>query len=210
MHRIDSANSVGSPPAPAALGTEGYFEDGTTGGGDGTTVDADFMNMVQETILDLLDDQSIAHSKSDYTGLTAAVLAKIRATLATETLKGSVELATDAEALAGTATDKVVTPANLASNLDLVGIDGLVEFPGGLIMQWGTIGALSSKTTVDVTLPLTYPTKHWIAMANSTETGVDNNGLVQARQLSLSQIQIQNTASSPAQATTSNWFSLGY
>ena len=39
----------------------------------------------------------------------------IAAESASETSAGSVELATDAEALAGTATDKAVTPANLAA-----------------------------------------------------------------------------------------------
>lgn len=65
MYRIDTANSISSLPTPAALGTEEFFRDGSTGGGDGTLLEADFLNMVQESMIEILDDQSIAHSKTD-------------------------------------------------------------------------------------------------------------------------------------------------
>lgn len=76
MYGIDSNSSVASPPAPTALGTEGYFSDGDTGTGqDATVVDQDWLNMVQETLLKAVDAAGIAHSKTDYTQLFQALLA---------------------------------------------------------------------------------------------------------------------------------------
>ena len=65
MYRIDTANSVAIKPTPSPLSGEEYFRDGTSGAGDGTLLDADFLNMAQESLIEILDDQSIAHSKTD-------------------------------------------------------------------------------------------------------------------------------------------------
>ena len=65
MYRIDSANSVPSIPPPAAPGAAQFFRDGTTGSGDGTELDADMLNMIQESLIEILDFTSTAHSKTD-------------------------------------------------------------------------------------------------------------------------------------------------
>ena len=72
MYRTDAANSAAAKPAPAAIGTEGYFKN-PSGAIAGTSVDADWMNALQESLIAVLDDQSIAHSKSDHTKLLAAI-----------------------------------------------------------------------------------------------------------------------------------------
>ena len=73
-------------------------------------------------------------------------------TAASTTVSGIVELATNAEALAGTDTTRAVTSAGLASNNDY-SASGYQEFPGGLIIQWGTG---TGGTTV--TFPTAFPT----------------------------------------------------
>jgi len=179
MYRIDTSDSVASKPTPAALGTEGYFKDGVAAGADGTVVDADFMNMVQEVIIAVLDDQSIAHSKTDVTTLVQAIAAKIAneappEVQATTTVSGVAETATDAEAQAGTAADKMVTPDNLGSQFGGTGQDGyfriigtpfLVQFvvaiaqPAGATATWATSFA-STTYTVSWAVALNTPQDH--------------------------------------------------
>jgi hypothetical protein len=77
MYRIDTANSVAIKPTPSPLSGEEYFRDGTSGAGDGTLLDADFLNMAQESLIEILDDQSIAHSKTDPSTFLIALRALI-------------------------------------------------------------------------------------------------------------------------------------
>jgi hypothetical protein len=66
---------------------------------------------------------------------------------ASTTAAGKIELATDAEVIAGTDALRAITPASLlASNTALsqrlMASDGYQKFPGGLIIQWGRTGNL--------------------------------------------------------------------
>jgi hypothetical protein len=72
VYKIDTTNSVVGKPAPSALGTEGFFTD-AVGGNPGTTVDADWMNALQGSLIAILDDQSVAHSKTDFSKLLLAI-----------------------------------------------------------------------------------------------------------------------------------------
>lgn len=71
---------------------------------------------------------------------------------ASESNPGLVELATPAEVLSGTDTQRAVTPAGLAGAMSL-GTNGYVQLPGGLILQWGYSGSDGP-----VVYPLTFPT----------------------------------------------------
>lgn len=66
MYRIDAQNTTTPVPVPGALGSEGYFD-------VQTVHDADWANMLQESILAVIDDQALAHSKTDPTVFLAAV-----------------------------------------------------------------------------------------------------------------------------------------
>ena len=72
MYRTDAANSAPVEPTPAVLGTEGYFAN-PAGALDGATVDAAWLNALQGSLVAILDDQSIAHSKTDPTALRRAI-----------------------------------------------------------------------------------------------------------------------------------------
>ncbi len=80
MYRIDTANSVASLPTPAALGTEEFFEDGVVGT-DGTLLEADWLNMVQESLLAIVDESGRGHSKSNYSNFLLSLTDVIDARL---------------------------------------------------------------------------------------------------------------------------------
>jgi hypothetical protein len=76
MYKTDASGNVASLPAPAALGTEGYFSDGDPDTGSvPTELDQDWFNMLQGTLLAPIDAAGLAHSKTDYTQLFQAILA---------------------------------------------------------------------------------------------------------------------------------------
>jgi hypothetical protein len=80
MYRIDADGSVASRPTPAALGTEGFWDNPDAGSGiDGTLIDADWLNMLQESIIAVLTFGGIGRSKSDPTRLRQAISARIAA-----------------------------------------------------------------------------------------------------------------------------------
>lgn len=66
-------------------------------------------------------------------------------------LAGIIEIATDAEALAGSATDKAIVPSNFLQRL--FSTTGYQKFPGGLIIQWGR-----KNTTTNGITTFSYPT----------------------------------------------------
>ncbi|MEE8218978.1 MAG: hypothetical protein V3S03_08435 [Vicinamibacteria bacterium] len=173
MYRIDTPNNVASPPTPASLGVEGFFDDGVAGGSDGTTVDADWLNMLQESILDLLDTEGIAHSKTLYTGITAAIASKIASEAAnpppaTTSVLGIIELATDAELLAGTRVDLATVPlsfANLFNNN--TSREGWVDWPGG---DWRFVWMFAAANDGDtLTLPAGFATASYNLFVNGLE-----------------------------------------
>jgi hypothetical protein len=109
-------------------------------------------------------DPSVILASRDYVDEHAAVNA-------TETTSGHIELATVAEAQAGTDTERAVTPAGLAAALSEIDLTGYVQsseftqslgesgwqrLPSGLILQWGT-GSVSTGVATEVTLPIAYP-----------------------------------------------------
>jgi hypothetical protein len=95
---------------------------------------------------------------------------------ATTSATGVVELATDAEAMAGTDTTRAVTPSNLASAKSYA-TSGYQKLPGGLIMQWGrsaNLGDLvAGPQTVSLTFPLAFPT----AVLNVIPAFATNSGV---------------------------------
>lgn len=79
---------------------------------------------------------------------------------ASETVKGVVEIATDAEAQAYTA-NKAIDGAKLAaafggSNKSHSGASGYQKFPSGLIVQWGSV-VTSAGAGVAVVFPVAFP-----------------------------------------------------
>lgn len=203
MFRIDTPNSVASPPTPDALGTEGYWKEAEVGVGNGTKISADWMNALQETLIHPIDAKSIAHKKSGtFDCLTQAIQAYIAADVpvasttvqgrvelatptevqtgtdntraatpaglvtATDALRGLVKTATDAEALAGAATDKVIKASHLGLNHYIgAGVQKYAEIIGSEIVL---VTASYSVQNPDVirTLPYTFADTSFACFAN--------------------------------------------
>jgi hypothetical protein len=70
MFRTDGSNNVGSRPAPAAIGTPGYFKDTSS---PGTQVTADWANAVQEEIAGACEAAGLTLSKTNVAQLEAAI-----------------------------------------------------------------------------------------------------------------------------------------
>lgn len=66
MHRIDNATAAAVVPAPAAVGTPGYFTNGNpVSGTPATVVDADWLTAVQEEIVAVIVAAGTSLSKTD-------------------------------------------------------------------------------------------------------------------------------------------------
>lgn len=73
MHKIDSANSVTTMPTPGAAGVGGFFQNGNPATGfKGTTVSADWLNMVQSELNAFLTAAGITPSKASNAQVKAA------------------------------------------------------------------------------------------------------------------------------------------
>ena len=123
MQRVKTATAITEKPAYNATGTPGYFRSGDAVAAIPATVPGqDWFNMVQEEILAVIVAAGMTPDPETDTQLADAILALIVAhapapAQATTTSQGIVELATSAEAIAGTDTERAVTPATLAAAL---------------------------------------------------------------------------------------------
>lgn len=124
MHRIDGPGAT----------VDNRFTDGDpVGGVQATMVTDDWANDVQEELMSILTAAGIAPVKGDQDQVLAAINQIIAAAIpayppdATVTAKGLVELATDAEATAGTDAARAVTPAGVkqayAQKFNMVVVD---------------------------------------------------------------------------------------
>ncbi len=192
MYGIDSANSVGTRPTPAALGTQAFFKPAVAGVSNGTTVATDWLNALQGNLLEVYDSVGQAHSKTVFTGLRDAINALcalevpkivdphalVALPVATEGLLGIVELATAAEYLEDSPanTDRVCTPAVLdQSTVTEFGFDykGYMLYPGGWCWQWGTYAGVGGGGGILHDLPLAFASLNEYTVVGTNSVGAD-------------------------------------
>lgn len=76
MFRIDDPSAAAALPTPGAAGTEGYFTPGNPGSGiPATLVTADFLNMLQEELRNVVVAGGLTPSKTTYNQLLNAIKA---------------------------------------------------------------------------------------------------------------------------------------
>lgn len=157
MQRINTTNAV-----PNLFGTgKPGFADGVPGLTPATYLNAAWFNSLQEEIANLIEFAAIALNGNDRTQLRQAVNSLITSALAThrtqsdalyaaktlpvasEVLRGIVELASNAEALAGADTSRAVTPASLAAvvTAHLAAIDPHPQYRDASNLNAGQIAA---------------------------------------------------------------------
>lgn len=75
MYRIDNPSAAPTRPTPKAPGTPGYFTGGdAVAGTEATIVEADWLNVVQEELIAILDADSLPHSKTATNQVITAIL----------------------------------------------------------------------------------------------------------------------------------------
>ena len=133
---------------------------------------------------------------------------------ASTTAKGIIEIATNAEVIAGTDTSRAITPAGLiAAFANSKTTNGYTYLPNGLIEQWGTYtSTIPSNGSVDIALPVTFPNAFLNAICCPAAAAycIDGNALGTTR-VSTSVIRINNGSQNSATGNTGvAWRAIGY
>lgn len=200
MHRIDTEGSV-----------SGRFADGNPQTGQASTiVDDEWLNAVQEALIDPILFAGIALVKGDNTQLRQAIIALAAgaagsgdgAVPTTRLVSGgglvtgggalaanltlSVAKATAAEVLAGTRDDVAITPlAQATARPRSLTSNGYITLDGGFMIQWlrASIGA---NQQVILTLPTSFTTECYGAFVNGgrSTTNAQENTFVSGDGLS--------------------------
>lgn len=214
MQRVKTATAIDQKPAYSTDGDPGFFRSGDPVQGLPATVPGqDWFNQVQEEIIHVILGAGLALNAEDDTQLYQAVVALIEAAQvevgqASETAAGIVELATSTEV--GELTDAVraVTPAGLGSVFaKSLGSNGYQKFPGGMILQWGTVGAVTSSG-VTFTFPVTFPTACLlVSVTDRTNQGLATISKAGGNFVSASQGYVVNES---AAGDPVNWIAIGH
>jgi hypothetical protein len=224
MHRIDGPGHIGNR----------FTAGNPAAGQQATRVTAEWLNDVQENILEVLEQAGIVPVKGVENQLYLAIVAiaagagggggggdgvpTTRQINSAGLLVGGGALANDlnlnvpkangAEVAAGLDDSKAVTPAGLvAAMASSKGTIGYTKLFNGFILMWGTATAAANTTTI-VTLPTTFPTACAFAGCeggNQIVDANDNNPTVVGR--GTGSISIYNAVNSGIPV---NWFTLGY
>lgn len=139
-------------------------------------------------------------------------------------ISGSAATATSAESAATAGTAGYATTAgnggvtsvdsatgdvilsNLSSFAKSLSTNGYQKLPGGLILQWGTVGSVNVGTSVAFTFPITFPNTCFGVWENpNTSVSGGNNSI--AYGWSTTGATVYNGQNSSANVA---WFSIGY
>ncbi len=128
MQRVKTATAIAEKPAYSAGGTPGYFRSGDAVAATPPTVPGqDWFNMIQEEIVNVILAAGFTLNPAADTQLRDAIEALIvefapSPGAATTSAQGIVELATNAETIAGTDTVRAVTPAGVKAAIAANGV----------------------------------------------------------------------------------------
>lgn len=164
------ADAIVSPPTAPASPSNGYPTNGDPGAAQNATEPgAWWFHAIGEEIREVIVSAGLTPDHQDLTQLSDAILALITANIVTvpdasETVKGIVELATDAETQIGTDTVRAVTPAGLRAGLNASGnapvyaCRAWVNFNGAgavAIRASGNVTSITDNGTGDYTINFT-------------------------------------------------------
>ncbi|MEK6420033.1 MAG: hypothetical protein V4801_10530 [Burkholderia gladioli] len=164
MFRTDQTTAVTAIPAPSAAGTPGYFTGGNPATGQAATIlDADWLNMVQEELMNVVTAAGLTPSKTVYTQLLSAIRA-LRGTsqVLADTGAANAYAAANATPLAAAPTVSGVTQefrvANTNTGASTYKPDALPAAPifgmGAAALQGGELVTNGVATLVSFVSPL--------------------------------------------------------
>ena len=129
---------------------------------------------------------------------------------ASTTEKGIIEIATNAEAIAGTDTSRAIVPSALvAAFANSKSSNGYTRLPNGIYLQWGYEASVAAGNAFrTVTYPIAFPTAPLLLIASPSPPNDSGDGnACGASNLSLSQFGLYN---SDDFAQNVSWFAIGY
>lgn len=149
--------------------------------------------------------------------IDSVISASISVPDASTTVKGKVQLATNAEAQALSNELKAITPSTLdnaskGSNQSLT-TNGYQKLPGGLIVQWGTTSAITVNTNVTITLPITFPNAGLNGQATmiNSDSSLTKDNAANVVSISTNQIIVRaNEINANQTAAPYYWLAIGY
>jgi hypothetical protein len=102
---------------------------------------------------------------------------------------------------------------SLSNPGQLLASDGYQKLSGGLIIQWGHVGPVSNNSTGTITLPIAYPTAHFICIGGQNpgaiNGSVDNTFQVFNKTLSAFEYY-SNDSGGVTGSMSFDWFSIGH
>lgn len=100
--------------------------------------------------------------------------------------------------------------ASSSSFLSSLTGNGYQRLPSGLIIQWGTSGAVAAGAQVNVTLPITFPNAIFSVTGTPVGASVNSNAGGVGIAASLGALTIYNWGSSIAYSAGVRWIAIGY
>lgn len=218
MQRIDDPSAVPTLPSPLSTVAPGYFRRPSILAGDqGTIVTADFLNDVQENLVQAILDAGLSLSKGSGTQLRDAITAKIAAHMAlssSEVLVGHARFATAAEAFAGALGSVLLSPLrHKNAHKGSTANPGYLRIPtdvADIVLNFGSRFIASPTTTDDVTYAQAYATSCLAVVVGSDVRGSSNPvphaGGIPHPTTPLTTVRLQTSFSS----VTIGWLSIGF
>jgi hypothetical protein len=136
---------------------------------------------------------------------------------ASDTLRGVLRIATQAEVNAGSSTVLAVTPGRMLAGFSVsTGANGYVKFPqmlGGIIIQWGSVngGPSNAEYNADITFPVTFTNACRAVVGTAGDpTYSATEWVVHTWILSTTQFHIQlNPVTNVSQERKATWIAIG-
>lgn len=217
MQRIDDPSNVPTLPAPLSTVSPGYFRRPSVLAGDqGTIVTADFLNDVQENIVQAILGAGLTLAKGTGTKLRDAIDAKIAthlAVAASESVSAHARFATAAEVLAQTLATASISPLRLKQAFPAsFGNPGYFQIPtlaGNLKVNFGNVDLNNAVSSI--ALASAYSTDHlWAGASPDIWSAPSHTGTAASARphnsTPLTHVQVRNEVSS---TFTIYWWSFG-
>jgi len=191
MKRIDTINARENM---FGVGKSGFHDNADLPGQDATYLCPEWLNAVQEELCNLLELNGInlnPESKRQLYDLlsTQADLEALASEIennfirknqyASTATKGIIQLASESEVLAGSDSAKAVTPETLKKSFQgSLNQIGWMKSPNGLIEQWGLTPLVPGHSSLEITLPITFPINGYNVMVTPVyASGTTTNGI---------------------------------